>query len=399
MFPRELVKKYLLGESLSPEQSAELNSWLDSFPEAKEWLKNAKDKESLFDELKAFKNPEFKEANWRLLEMQLRSLQKPPARISSWYYIAAACLVLFLCSGLLIKYYLDRSGTKETTVEAHVAIVIKPASPRATLILDNGQELVLDNAANGTLSIQGAAKVEKQNGELKYKLQENTATNLVAYNTVKTPRAGIYNITLADGTRVWLNNASQIHFPAAFAGGKREVDIEGQVYFEVAKDKARPFVVRTKNIQVEVLGTRFDIMAYPEEGAELATLLEGSVRVSKNEMEKNDSKILTRGLQAQLQLASEGEKGKEIKILSGVDVDQVVAWKNGYFVFSHTGLRSVLRQLARWYDVDIAFNGNVGEQPISGKIERTLPLSEILKGLETENVHFKIENRKIIVNP
>lgn len=253
----------------------------------------------------------------------------------------------------------------------------------------------MGNAGNGTIALQGNTQVDKiRNGQLVYQATgssdkwQNATANQVTYNTVSTPKAGEYEITLPDGTKIWLNSVSSITFPTAFTGNERRVSITGEVYFEVAKNKNKPFIVETRGQNVTVLGTHFNINAYDDENTIKTTLLEGSIKLSAH----SNSKILTPGQQAEV-------TNNRITIINNSDTEAAVAWKNGYFVFDNTDLPTLMRQLSRWYDVNTVYNGNAGNHEFVGQIKRSVKLSSVLKILEASGVHFKIEGENLYIQP
>ena len=186
----------------------------------------------------------------------------------------------------------------------------------------------------------------------------------IAYNILCTPKAGQFAILLPDGTHVWLNNASTLRYPVAFTGPDRTVELAGEAYFEVAKDAAHPFRVKVQNgATVEVLGTSFNIMAYSDEPTEHTTLIDGSVRVT----EKNQSAILKPAEQTAL------DAHGILHVTPDVNVQEVIAWKNGFFHFDHASLETTMRQLARWYDIDVDIQGQFPDQAFNGRIQRTCP--------------------------
>jgi hypothetical protein len=268
---------------------------------------------------------------------------------------------------------------------------IPPGSNGAVLTLGNGQVIVLDSAANGTLAVQGNTKVIRRYGKVVYEGENNNGRLL--YNTMTTPRGRQYQLVLADGSKVWLNAASSIRYPTAFTGKERRVEISGEVYFEVAHNQAMPFRVAIRNRgEVEVLGTHFNINAYEEEPEMVTTLIEGSVKL-KPAADSGQSVRIKPGEQARM-----SEKGR-LSVEKDVDTDEVMAWKNGYFSFNQTGLDVVMRQISRWYDVDIVYTGKIPDRKFGGEISRNSSASQVLKILEESKVHFSIEGKKIIVQP
>lgn len=268
---------------------------------------------------------------------------------------------------------------------------ILPGGNKAILILGDSSTILLDSAGNGQIASQGNIQVNKINGEVVYKsTQQQDAGSSLSYNTLRTPKGGQYQLTLADGTKVWMNAASSLRYPTAFSGSDRKVELTGEAYFEVAKDISKPFHVVLDGIEVEVLGTHFNIMAYDNEKAIQTTLLEGAVKLKTA---ANDA-ILKPGQQGIL-----NRNAGTLKVTSNVDINQQIAWKNGYFQFNRTDLETIARQLERWYDVDISYEGAVPKREFWGKIPMNVNASEALKILENSDVHYRIEGKKIIFKP
>ena len=282
---------------------------------------------------------------------------------------------------------------KATTAQPKKNNEIVPGGNKATLTLANGSVITLDSASNGILTQQGNIKIHKlSNGLVAYDVsnQNMVQKGKVDYNTISTPRGGEYQVTLSDGTKVWLNAASSIRFPVIFAGKERKVVITGEAYFEVAKNKEMPFKVEANSSEVEVYGTHFNVNAYDDEAAIKTTLLEGKVKVS---VPGQSPEFLMPGQQADV------NKQGNIKILDHVDTDLAVAWMHGYFQFKSADLQSILRQISRWYDVDIVYEGNVNLH-FTGQLSKHLDVTKVFKTLSlTNEVHFTIKDKKIIVTP
>jgi transmembrane sensor len=265
---------------------------------------------------------------------------------------------------------------------------VSPGSTGAILKLADGRSIILDSAQDGQLATEANMQVIKQGGSLQYVGRKGTDEEL-SYNLIETPRGRQYQLSLEDGTKVWLNAASSIRFPVAFAGTERKVEITGEVYFEVAKDKTKPFRVEARGTTVEVLGTHFNVNSYADEESINTTLLEGSVKVSKG----GQQKIIKPGQQAQVDA-----KG-DMKTNQNISLAEVMAWKDNTFSFDHTDIKKLMRQLSRWYDVEIVFENNTPD-PVAfiGGISRSVNLSTVLAMLEqTGEVKFSIEGKKIIV--
>ncbi|MDP4286223.1 MAG: FecR domain-containing protein [Bacteroidota bacterium] len=314
-------------------------------------------------------------------------------RIISWrlfYKIAAASLIIFIsCAAAWFALRTPKDNTIAKASPKQLKNVTTPGGNKAILTLSDGSTIILDSAKNGQVAQQGGAQIAKlANGQLVYNALDNKPAKVV-FNTLTTPRGGQFKLTLPDGSEVWLNAASSIKYPTAFIGNERKVEISGEAYFEIAHNAAKPFKVSVNGMEVKVLGTHFNINAYTDEASVKTTLLEGSVNLTKG----SAAITLKPGQQAQL-----GNSGN-IKVIDNVDIDQVVAWKNGYFSFNRSDLQTVMRQLARWYDVEINYEGKIPERQFGGKIDRNSNLSEVLKILEESKVHFSIEEKKIIVRP
>lgn len=323
------------------------------------------------------------------------NIEERPAKIirfNFWKRVAAAAIIILGASTFFL--FLNK-GKKEIAKTDRVTPYqndVAPGGNKAVLILADGSTIVLDSVQNGTLSQQGNTKVLKlDNGELAYSASGNSTE--ILYNTVSTPKGGQYNLTLADGSKVWLNAASSLRFPASFSGSERKVELTGEAYFEVAKNPAKPFKVSMIGKgEVEVLGTHFNINSYVEEATINTTLLEGSVKVTG--LSANGSRLITHGQQAQL--AANGH----INVRKQVDIEEVMAWKNGKFQFGESAdIATIMRQIARWYGVEVEYKGTVTEH-IGGTISRDVNVSKVFEMLEmTGSVKFQVNGRKVTVMP
>ncbi|HVU57324.1 MAG TPA: FecR domain-containing protein [Puia sp.] len=316
-------------------------------------------------------------------------------------WMAAAAVVLLL--GALVWLLVVRRSSSPQEEKIASSPVIKKNKPidvpapngnNAILTLGDGSTVVLDSAKNGELARQGDAQVSKANaGRLVYNTL-GAAPSTIMYNTVSTRRGGQFQIVLPDGSKVWLNTVSSLRFPTAFTGTERVVELKGEAYFEVAKNAALPFVVHVnttddKEMDVRVLGTEFDVMAYDNEAEIRTTLLEGAVKVMKGDR----SKLLAPGQQAKL------DKRGGMSLDENADVELAMAWKNGFTSFKSADIQSIMRQVERWYDIDVVYEGDVPERTFSGGISRDANLSELIRVLETNKIHFKLEGRKLTVTP
>ncbi len=318
-------------------------------------------------------------------------------------FISAAAIIIIISVGTLFYLdYIKKPDTKHAVSEEKNDI--SPGGNIATLTLADGRKISLTDAENGQLAEQSGIKISKTaDGQLVYEvrhLEGSTSEKSLpavgmTYNTIETPPGGQYQVILPDGSKVWLNSASSLRYPVKFTGNERRVEISGEAYFEVAHNSKMPFRVINSNQIVEVLGTHFNIMAYADESSTNTTLLEGSVRIIK----ENKSKVISPGQQTRV-------KNGVIDVAS-VDVTQVTAWKEGYFMFKNEDIQSIMRQISRWYNLEVKYEGHIPEKVFGGKISRTRNVSEVLEILEsTGSIHFKIipgdargKERRIIVMP
>lgn len=321
-----------------------------------------------------------------------------PAKVVRFPYrkwLAAAAAVVLLFSAVYWFFTQPQGTTTSQPVAINSTNDVLPGGNKAILTLADGSAVVLDSAKNGMLSQQGSTRVQKTaDGKLAYSGQ-SSAGNEVLYNTISTPRGGQYQMTLADGSRVWLNAASSLRFPVTFNGNERVVELTGEAYFEVAKNKSKPFKVKVAGTsEVEVLGTHFNINAYTDEAAVTTTLIEGKVKVNGNNAAATNALVLIPGEQSHFHTNGELTKNKT------ADAEAVLAWKNGKFNFGdEASIETVMRQVARWYDVEVEYRGTV-KGAIGGSISRNVNASKVFEMLEmTGVVKFKVEGKKVIVMP
>lgn len=317
-----------------------------------------------------------------------KQTQKPSRIRKMLPYAAAAALLAFAVTGLI--YFLQPGTPGAQPLSGSVPERVIPGGNKAVLTLADGSQITLDTTENGAIAHQGNVQVIKlDSGQLAYNAAREKAEGEIRYNTLATPRGGQFRIILPDGSKVWLNAASSLRFPTAFTGKEREVQLTGEAYFEIAQNPGQPFKVAVKGMMVQVLGTDFNIMAYDDEMNIQTTLLEGAVKVNKG----TQTVQLKPGQQAELNTTG------RMSVSDDVDVEGVIAWKNGYFHFSHASLEGVMRQVGRWYDAEITYEGNVPDREFGGKIARGSDIKDVLKILELSNVHFRIEGKKIVVTP
>lgn len=314
------------------------------------------------------------------------------------YWWAAAILLLIAGAGILIRQPGYKRGLPPMAARPEVAVNdALPGTSKAVLTLADGQQILLDSARDGDLARQSNVLIRKTgDGALVYSPSSGVSTATAAFNTLSTPRGGLYTLTLPDGTRAWLNAASAITYPTAFNGRDRSVKISGEVYLEVAKNAAQPFKVSLPDgQQIEVLGTSFNVNAYADEPSVNTTLIEGAVRVLPASGGRA-SVILRPGQQA---VATPGGTagGASLRVIDAANTEKILAWKNGYFQFDNSSVEEVLRQLSRWYDLDVTYTGGIPDKHYKGKIPRNLKASDMLRIIDASGVHFKITGKKIEV--
>lgn len=309
-------------------------------------------------------------------------------RIHSWWgwgkYLAAAVALIICLFGGWWQWNSERMQTERAV--GGIQSDIKPGTNRAVLTLADGSVIQLDDAADGVISQQGGAEISKvEDGRILYK---DTGAEEVKglVNIVSTPRGGQYQIGLPDGSRVWLNASSSIKFPADFAADERRVEIEGEVFFEIEKEPGRPFRVVFDGNEVEVLGTSFNITNYHDEAVSRTTLVEGAVRLKNGDGESR----LTPGQGATI--TKEGAVS-----IGEVDVEQVIAWKNGLFYFQDADIEMIMRQVSRWYDIEVSYEGIVSKRQFDGKVPRSVSLSELIGMLEYAGLSYRMEGRKMVI--
>src|SRR5690606_21111274 len=311
-------------------------------------------------------------------------IDKPKTKRLSWKTIAIAASVVIIASISILLFTKDSNTASKDTLTAQHDI---PAGDNiAILTLSDGTKVKLDSTVGGITKEAGIGIINDTNGNLTYVVDaENRTDAELVYNTITTPKGGTYKIMLPDGTKVWLNAASSLRFPLSFAGDSRKVELTGEGYFEVATSKKR-FKVLAHNTTVEVLGTHFNVNSYLNEQSTNVTLLEGSVKLINGEA----TALLKPGEQGEITSGS-----TSIRIVEDVDTDAIAAWTHGQFKFNNTDLKSIMRQLERWYDIDVDLT-TIPNKKFKGTISRDAKLSEVISMIElTSNLNFKIQGRSL----
>ena len=333
-------------------------------------------------------------ADIALLQSRTQQLSQQPPRIRRWVW-AAACATLLLAAG---AYLWHKPAAKAGIVKNvdHPKKKILPGKNGAVLTLADGSTVSLDSLGSGKIASQNGADIIVRQGKLTYSIGENAGSE-IAYNTLTTPIGRQFHFQLPDGTEVWLNAASSIHYPTVFNGSERTVEMTGEAYFEVANNPARPFRVNVnQTARIQVLGTHFNVNAYGNEPVIKTTLLEGSIQFHAGADLKQEKQMVTLrpGQQSQLAIGTH-----RLAVENDVETENVIAWKNGLFNFNDASIRDVMNQLERWYDIRVSYEKNVPSIRFYGKMTKNIPLDDLLLILERSKVHFQIDGKRLIVQP
>ncbi|MBO9675741.1 MAG: FecR domain-containing protein [Sphingobacteriaceae bacterium] len=364
---KKLLDKYL-ADNCTAEERAVVEDWYLQLPFQKEAPEHALIESS-------------KREVWNQLSPRGKSLKLFTVK----RMVIAASIVLCLSFGL---YFMVQRHAAPLTAKTELKDIM-PGKHRAVLTLADGTVVDLDDAKNGQIADQNGIVINKtKNGQLEYTIKEIPDAAATGSNTIATPRGGQYQVNLPDGTKVWLNAATTLKYPYAFAKNERLVELNGEAYFEVYKDRSRPFKVKTSNQTVEVLGTHFNINAYSDEELVKTTLLEGAVKVSAASGTVN----LKPGEQAQF-----NANKARLAVNQQVDLDKEMAWKNNIFSFDNDDLQTIMRQISRWYDLDVVYQGKITPEKYVGEIPKNSNLAEVFKILELNHVHIEVKGKVLTV--
>ena len=374
-----------INHGLTPDEQLELDAWISADPSNQmvyDGLRKGDAQQSAIE----FMNSLSVDAAWSKVSAASEKNQSAPVvmdsnRFRKRFAWAAAAAVVLVASFLILRPNMDQP------VQSSAALVdIVPGGTKATLTLADGKIISLDAVANGDIAAEGNVQVIKMDGKLQYNGTNENAE--ITYNTIQTPRGGKYQLVLSDGSVVWLNAASSLRFPVTFKGNERQVELMGEAYFEVKKG-AKPFRVSLQNgSHIEVKGTAFNVNAYNDEEMMKATLLEGKI----NFMMQGKSQALVPGQQIRVRYAQ-----PEMQVVADVDVEEEVAWKNDLFIFKAMDVKSIMREISRWYDIDVVYKGKINPETFSGIVSRKSNLSQVLRIMEEGGVRFAIEGRTIVV--
>jgi transmembrane sensor len=405
----DLLMKHLQGDLSHPEQE-QLNHWVQQSDRNRRLFASVNDEEQLRQLVLLYVSTETTDNNEAIILSKIRqgvNASQPLAPVRKmqgvWRWVSVAAITLVVAG---IGYYIINNKSKNDTtavVATATPADILPGRDGAVLTLADGRQVVLDSLGNGVVAIQNGAQVTLKDGALAYAKDAGSTTPV--YNNLTTPRGRQFQLILPDGSKVWLNAASSLRYPTVFVDNERRVEVSGEVYFEVARNTQMPFKVsipsRAGASEIEVLGTQFNVNAYANETAIRTTLVEGSLKVVNRQSVIPDksaqagniaSVVLTPGKQAVLTAGSR-------LTIADADVEKAVAWKRGIFNFEDASLEEVMRQIERWYDIQVVYEKNVPDIKFGGKMSNDVSLQGLLRSLQESDVHFRLEGRKLIVLP
>jgi len=383
LYYANLISKQI-NHGLTPDEQLELNAWLEADPSNQmvyDGLREGDAQQSAID----FMNSLSVDAAWNKVSAASEISPSAPLvkQLSSFrkrFAWAAAAAVL------VASFFIWRTNMDQPVQSSAAPVEILPGGTKATLTLADGKIISLDAVPNGDIAAEGNVQVIKMDGTLQYNGDNENAE--ITYNTIQTPRGGKYQLVLSDGTVVWLNAASSLRFPVVFKRKERQVELMGEAYFEVKKGE-KPFKVSLQNdSRIEVKGTAFNVNAYQDEDLLRTTLLEGKI----NFMMLGKTQALLPGQQIRV-----AYRQPEMQVIDDVDLEQEVAWKNDLFIFKGMDVKSIMREISRWYDIDVVYKGKLNPETFSGIVSRKSNLSQVLKIMEEGGVRFVIEGRTIVV--
>lgn len=399
----DLFTGHLRGD-LSANQQEQLNLWI-SLSDRNRLLFESIDNEEQLREMVLLYHQEETENNEAIILQKIKqglggstgmaAIKELPAR-SSWTWGWVAALVV-LSASVGSYLFLNKKGKQESVAKEQQEII--PGKEGAILTLADGTKVVLDSLGNGVVAMENGTQVVLNNGSLAYSQDAGKAASV--YNQLSTPKGRQFRLVLPDGTKVWLNAASSLRYPTVFDGNTRRVDVTGEVFFEVAQNHRQPFYVNVdQQAQIRVLGTQFNINAYSNEASIRTTLVDGGIQVRPGADSDSSSFVtLKPGQQAEIKPAGSKTRLQPVRLINNPNIDKAIAWKNGLFNFEDASLEEVMRQIERWYDIDVVYEEGIPNITFGGKMTNDVSLSGLLKTLKETEVHFRVEGRKLIVMP
>lgn len=391
----DLIQKHL-NDDLNDQEKQELDNWVQQSEEHQQFFRQFTDEGKLSAMLSEYEKSKVLVFEKIKKTIPLGEVKTPRIR---WMNIGKriAIAASILCIGGILVWWSINSKSDRTAGMKATPVVKQdrqPASEGAILKLADGKEIILDDTKDGAVAQEGSTQITKQGGLLAYNSKEQS--DKVLYNTLSTPKGKIYKLALPDGSKVWLNAASSIRFPATFTGEERNVEITGEVFFEVAKKMDMPFRVKVdQQTTIEVLGTEFNVNAYRNEDLLRTTLLTGAIRLQRADQDQTENSVVLKpGQQAQWKNVLTKQS---FTVIRNANIEKVVGWKDGYFSFDDLTLEELMREVERWYDVEVVYEKRAPAKTFFGKVNRNLSLLDFMDGLNDWGVHSKLEGKKLIV--
>jgi AraC-like DNA-binding protein len=382
----ELISKLLKGD-ISPEEDLWLKNWAEESAANRAYFDKLTDQSYLENRLKYW-NTIDQEKAWDNLQQKLE-VKEIKARFNYLPLLKYAAIAILISAITILLYRESDKQVKKVANQSIVHNQIRPGSNHAILILGNGEKITLKKHDRLSINENDGTSVSNQNNVLAYKHNEHQqgVDQKLVYNTIMVPRGGEYQLILADGSKVWMNSSSSLRYPTTFTGKERRVFLTGEAYFEVAKNARMPFIVKTNKAEVQVLGTHFNVMAYDDENSCKATLLEGAVRVQSSAAVN----VIKPGQQVVID-----QQGQQ-KINNDINVDEELAWKNGLFIFKDAGIRDIMQQASRWYDVDVIYEGKIPEIQFTGQMSRKVDFYGFTNILKYAGLNFNIKGKTVTI--
>jgi len=379
--PVTLLKKYISG-NCSPEEIETVENWFSSFDGMPETIAGLSP-----EERKLLEEHLFGKIMMAIDQIAIAGTsQQKTKTVFLWKKIAIAAS-LILCMSIGYLYYKQPEAIHQSPAATAAVNDAAPGGNKAVLQLSDGSSITLTDGNSGEVAKEQDIAITKTGkGQLTYLLTDNASSAHIAYNTISTPVGGQYQVQLPDGSKIWLNSKSSVRFPTRFTGSERKVEMTGEVYFEVAKNAKMPFHVIAGETEIKVLGTHFNVMAYQDERIKKTTLLEGSINISN----QHSSQRLLPGQQAQL-------SNNILEVKDKVDIERIMAWKNGVFNFKNMNIRDIMRQASRWYDIEVNFEGNASNLSYTGTISKDVNLSEMLSMLQFTGLNYQLQGKRLTI--
>ena len=384
----ELIVNSLKGK-LTPAEQAQLGQWIEQSPQNKaifDQLSDADKFSHMLSSLEVFDES----GGWNIVKSRVLGKRQFGIRSFQLSRVAAVLISICLLSGTFFVIYRQLSSKNHLPTSQSSTEIQAPRLNKAILKLADGREIPLDSLAVHGQLVGNAVKLTRAtDGTIVYEPLDDRGYSPILNNTIYNPKgSSVVDLVLSDGTKVWLNAGSSITFPIVFVGDRRKVSIVGEAYFEVVRNPQKPFYVEKDDVSISVLGTAFNVNAYDNENKVKVTLIYGKVSISKSGL--MHEAVLTQAQQASV--------GNDITIHDDIDIESVIAWKNGYFSFDRADIKSVMRQVERWYDVEVDIGEKYGDRRFTGEISRMSSVSKVLEVLKESNIHFKVEGKKITIN-